>query len=141
MNLTYIGNAVFMSMDIPDVLLAVSKLLNYMKWEKAKVVTFGMLVVTWSYFRHWLNFRLLWSVLSEFKYIPIEAQQWHPSEGIWLVWWMRWQMLFGLGALQLLNLFWYFLILRILVRTVLTKETTDERSDDEDPQSEEEKED
>jgi len=138
MNLTFIGNAVFISMDLPDIFLAISKLLNYIQWERAKVVAFGLLVIIWSYFRHWINFLILWSVWAELELLPVHGRQWNPSEGVYLAWWMRWQMLLGLGALQVLNLFWYFLILRILVRTIVTKETTDERSDDEDQQSEKE---
>lgn len=51
-NLTLIGNAVFMSMDIPDAFLAFSKLLNYIQWERAKVISFVIFVGfwTWVYF-------------------------------------------------------------------------------------------
>jgi len=34
-NLTLIGNAVYTSMDIPDVLLAVSKIFNYLRWKRS----------------------------------------------------------------------------------------------------------
>ena len=77
------------------------------------------------------------------------ARRWVPSEGYWYADWVRNQAILGIGALQILNLFWYFLILRILVRCVrleivitttficissalATSNPTDERSDDED---------
>lgn len=45
---------------------------------------------------------------------------------------MKWQIFLPILALQLLNLFWYFLIWRILVRAVVYNHLADERSDDED---------
>ena len=83
------------------------------------------------------------------------ARRWVPSEGYWYPKWVRDQVILGIGALQILNLFWYFLILRILVRCVrleiiiiatfigissalATSNPTDERSDDEDDGDEDE---
>lgn len=45
---------------------------------------------------------------------------------------MKWQIFIPILLLQLLNLVWYFLILRILARAVLLNDRKDERSDDED---------
>ncbi|KAF7433033.1 hypothetical protein PC9H_004979 [Pleurotus ostreatus] len=131
-NLTFIGNAVYMSMDIPDTFLAFSKLLNYLQRETAKMVVFAGLLVTWSYFRLWLNLRILWSVWNEFDLIPDEAKQWYPESGAWLVWWMKYQIFTPLLLLEFLNLFWYYLILRIAYRAITTNTATDDRSDDED---------
>jgi len=47
-NLTLIGNAVFVSMDIPDVFLAFSKILNYIRWDQAKMYAFGSFVGVWA---------------------------------------------------------------------------------------------
>ncbi|KDQ29361.1 hypothetical protein PLEOSDRAFT_1038998, partial [Pleurotus ostreatus PC15] len=131
-NLTFIGNAVYMSMDIPDTFLAFSKLLNYLQRETAKMVVFAGLLVTWSYFRLWLNLRILWSVWNEFDLIPYAAKQWYPESGAWLVWWMKYQIFTPLLLLEFLNLFWYYLILRIAYRAITTNTATDDRSDDED---------
>lgn len=35
-----------------------------------------------------------------------------------MVWWMKHQIFFAILALQLINLFWYFLIIRVAVRSV-----------------------
>ena len=41
-----------------------------MQREVAKTVTFAGLIVAWSYFRIYLNLRILWSVWFEFDLIP-----------------------------------------------------------------------
>jgi acyl-CoA-dependent ceramide synthase len=47
-SMTFMGQAVYMSMDIPDAFLAASKLLNYMRFERAKTVMFAVLIPTWT---------------------------------------------------------------------------------------------
>ncbi|KAJ6586738.1 TLC domain-containing protein [Mycena sp. CBHHK59/15] len=134
MNLTLIGNAIYLSMDIPDMFFAFSKLLNYIQWERAKVASFAAFVCVWTYFRHYLNFVILWSVWTEYDLIPEHAQQWAAAEGAYLAPWMKYQMFTSLALLNALNLFWYYLILRVVVRTIITSKTDDDRSDDEDEQ-------
>ncbi|RDX55587.1 longevity assurance proteins LAG1/LAC1 [Lentinus brumalis] len=131
-NMTLIGNAVYLSMDIPDAFLGLSKLLNYLQWEKAKTVVFTVFIGIWSYFRHWLNWVILYSVWNEFDLVPESAKRWSPEDGVWLVWWMRYQIFAPLLALQGLNLFWYFFIWRIAYRAITDVTLDDERSDDED---------
>ncbi|KAJ8095019.1 sphingosine N-acyltransferase lag1 [Marasmius tenuissimus] len=120
MNLTLIGNAVYMSMDIPDAFFAFAKLLNYIQWDRAKAGAFVVFVGMWTYFRHLLNLRILWSVWFEYDLIPETSKRWAWQEGIYLAGWMRYQVFIPLLLLQLLNLFWYYLILKILVRCVFT---------------------
>jgi hypothetical protein len=45
-----------------------------------------------------------------------EAQIFAPRLGLYMAPWIRDQMFYALSLLQALNLFWYYLILRILVR-------------------------
>jgi acyl-CoA-dependent ceramide synthase len=45
---------------------------------------------------------------------------------------LKWQMFGWIMALQIINLFWYFLIWRVLLRALFSKQLSDERSDDED---------
>ena len=74
------------------------------------------------------------------------------QDGVWMVWWMKYQIFFPILLLLCLNLFWYFLILRIAfryasiilsyhvqamnsdtqLRAITDIQTTDDRSDDED---------
>ncbi|CDO71251.1 hypothetical protein BN946_scf184908.g8 [Trametes cinnabarina] len=133
-NLTYIGNAVYLSMDLPDTLLGLSKLLNYIQWNRTKTAVFAVFIVVWSYFRHWLNWVMLWSVWYEFDLMPETSKRWSPRDGVWMVWWMKYQVFAPIVLLQALNLFWYVLIWRIAYRALFTAgvKATDERSDDED---------
>ena len=66
-NLTRIGNAVYVSMDIPDTFLAVctttsffvdtystaltqfSKILNYLQFERGKIASFAIFIPIWTY--------------------------------------------------------------------------------------------
>ncbi|TBU32801.1 TLC domain-containing protein [Dichomitus squalens] len=131
-NLTFIGNAVYLSMDLPDSLLALSKLANYVQWNRTKVATFVVFLCVWSYFRHWLNWVMLYSVWFEFDLMPESSKRWSPEDGVWLVWWMKYQVFLPLLLLQFLNLFWYFLVWRIAIRAIRDIEISDVRSDDED---------
>ncbi|KIJ70047.1 hypothetical protein HYDPIDRAFT_121394 [Hydnomerulius pinastri MD-312] len=131
-NMTLIGNAVYMSMDLPDAFLAFSKLLNYMRYDRTKVITFGIFLCVWTYFRHYLNIVMLWSIWTEFDLIPEASRFWAPETGAWMVWWMKYQIFIPVLLLQILNLFWYFLICRIALRSMNPATMTDERSDDED---------
>ncbi|KAJ7655411.1 TLC domain-containing protein [Mycena rosella] len=130
MNLTLIGSAVYMSMDIPDALLALSKLLNYIQWDRTNNFVLAAFVGAWTYFRHYLNLVILHSV-----YADLDAQL--PA-GTHLAPAVRWGAFAALCLLQALNLFWYYLIIRIAVKLVLTSKAEDVRSDDEDDGGDEE---
>ncbi len=127
-----------------------SKLLNYIQWERAKVVSFALFIGIWTcvaffslstrerrlfirYFRHILNLVILYSVWTEFDLIPYvnlfsvtlllilsvaseHTRVWDPPRGVWLPYWMKYQIFVPIALLQLLNLFWYYLIMRILYR-------------------------
>ncbi|KAF8591529.1 longevity assurance proteins LAG1/LAC1 [Ramaria rubella] len=130
-NFTPIGNAVFLSMDVSDVFLAFAKICNYLQLERTKNIAFAFFTCVWTYFRHWLNLVILWSVWVEFDLIPEHAKVWNPAEGVWFPYWMKYNVFVPLLALQFVNLFWYFLIWRILLRAVFVSKLDDERSDDE----------
>ncbi|KAH0839876.1 longevity assurance proteins LAG1/LAC1 [Lanmaoa asiatica] len=149
-NMTLMGNAVYMSMDIPDVFLAISKILNYLQFTRAKLVAFIIFLCVWTsvmplvrlcvvinvfcgrYFRHYLNIVMLWSVWYEFDLIPEANRVWAPETGAWLAWWVKYQIFAPLLLLQILNIFWYYFILRIALRSLNPSTMTDDRSDDED---------
>ncbi|THG99308.1 hypothetical protein EW026_g3008 [Hermanssonia centrifuga] len=133
-NLTFIGNAVYMSMDIPDAFLGFSKLLNYIQWDRAKVGSYAIFLGVWTYFRHYLNIMMLCE----------SSKRWEPKDGVWMVWWMKYQIFLPILLLQFLNLFWYFLAVRIGYRALTDITVSDTRSDDEDdgaPDDENDKED
>jgi len=131
-NLTLIGNAVYASMDIPDVFLAVSKVLNYLRWERTLAIVYVIFIGVWTYFRHYLNLVILWSVYKDFDLIPQSARSFSPSKGVFMPGWIKWQIFTPILLLHFLNIFWYILIWRILWRAVTgTSKIEDERSDDE----------
>ncbi|KAJ2936077.1 hypothetical protein H1R20_g1016, partial [Candolleomyces eurysporus] len=128
----WLVGAVYMSMDIPDAFFAASKLLNYIQWERAKMVAFVTFIGVWTYFRHYLNFKMLWSVWYESHLAPEASKQWNWSAGTYLVSWLPGFTFVSIFALQILNLFWYWLIWKILIKAIITRTADDERSDDED---------
>lgn len=171
MNLTWIGNAVYMSMDIPDAFLAVccrflccshpcisdpfflcqfSKLLNYIQWDNAKVYAFVVFFGVWTYVppaHHLLRnmnilqvlpppsqhqnplVRDIWTTPCSVRTILVFflvlfgdhsfsewTKHWNWSEGVYMVSWLRSQIFLALFLLQLLNVFWYYLMIKILIR-------------------------
>ncbi|WFD33138.1 sphingosine N-acyltransferase [Malassezia sp. CBS 17886] len=117
-NLTMIGTTVFVCMDIPDIFLALSKMLNYLDLNAFCMVIYGMFMCIWTYFRIYLSARTLYSVWSDYHKIPAYARSFNPFGGFWLVYWMQCHVFAPLLLLLLLNLFWYALMWRILYRYV-----------------------
>jgi len=143
---TYMGLAVYLTHDISDFFLAVSlsipkalhilmacfqtsKLLNYIDhWIMGPYFAFFMCV--WIYMRHYLNLRILWSVLNEFVTVGPYELNWETQQ---YKCWISQYITFGLlSALQALNLFWLFYILRIAYRFVVYRVAEDEREQGED---------
>ncbi|KAF8970934.1 TLC domain-containing protein [Flammula alnicola] len=129
-NLTYIGNAVYMNMDIPDAFLAFSKLLNYIQWDTAKLYSLGLYVAVWTYFLHYLNVWILWSVWYEQPNVPEWSKHWSWSEGVYMPEWMQYQIFIPLFLLQCLHLFWYYLMFKLVFRVIMTHNVDDHQSDD-----------
>lgn len=125
---TKMGLAIYITMDVSDFFLAVSKDLNYLD-SPLVGPWFAVFVGVWIYLRHYINLKILWSVLTEFRTVGdftlnFATQQYKC--------WISLPIVFVLiGALQLVNLYWLFLILRILYRFVFGGVAQDDRSDDE----------
>ncbi|KAL6942936.1 sphingosine N-acyltransferase lag1 [Hanseniaspora osmophila] len=126
---TNMGLIIYITMDVSDLFLSLSKIFNYL--ESAWTAPFfGSFVISWIYLRHYVNIKVLWSLFTEFKtsgpYILDFAQQQYKC-------WISLPFVFVLiSALQLVNLYWLFLILRILYRYVFKGVQKDDRSDSED---------
>jgi len=125
---TKMGLAIYITMDVSDFFLAVSKDLNYLD-SPLVGPWFILFVGVWIYLRHYINLKILWTVLTEFRTVGdftlnFATQQYKC--------WISLPIVFILiGALQLVNLYWLFLILRILYRYIFGGIAQDERSDDE----------
>ncbi|CAI4056656.1 hypothetical protein SKDZ_03G0920 [Saccharomyces kudriavzevii ZP591] len=125
---TKMGLPVFITMDVSDFLFSLSKTLNYLDSNLASP-TFFIFVMTWIYLRHYINLRILWSVLTQFRtegnYVLNFATQQYKC-------WISLPIVFVLiGALQLVNLYWLFLIFRVLFRIIWKGVAKDDRSDSE----------
>ena len=99
---------------------------------------FVMFIGVWVYLRHYINLRILWATLTEFRTVGPFILNWETEQ---YKCWISQYVAFGLLAcLQAVNLFWLFLIVRIAKNFVFTSVVVDERSDDDDTEEEEEEE-
>lgn len=90
-----------------------------------------MFMCVWAYLRHYINLRIIASLLpnGQFRTVGPYEVNWELQQ---YKCWLSQIITFPLLAmLQAVNLFWFFLILRILYRFAKTGEEKDERSDDE----------
>ncbi|EFQ32291.1 TLC domain-containing protein [Colletotrichum graminicola] len=126
----YMGIAVYITHDISDFFLAVSKSLNYLE-NRLQGVSFGVCIAVWIYLRHYINLRILYSALpgSEFSTVGPYELNWEteqykcPLSNV---------ITFGLlAALQALNLFWLYCLLRSAYKFVFLGVAKDDRSEDE----------
>lgn len=93
-----------------------------------------MFVGMWIYLRHVLNLKILWAVLTEFRTVGPFELNWETQQ--YKCWISQYITFALLASLQAVNLFWLFLILRILANYVFNSVKKDERSDDEDEDEE-----
>ncbi|EGV65507.1 sphingosine N-acyltransferase lag1 [Yamadazyma tenuis] len=126
---TWMGLTIFVCMDISDFFLGMSKTLNYLNAPGGEAF-FVFFVFVWIYLRHYINLKVLWSVLTEFRTVGQWELNWETQQ--YKCWISQPIVFFLIAALQLVNIYWLFLILRILYRYINVGEAKDERSDDED---------
>lgn len=93
-----------------------------------------MFVGWWIYLRHVLNLKILWAVLTEFRTVGPFELNWETQQ--YKCWISQYITFALLASLQAVNLFWLFLILRILANYLFNNVKKDERSDDEDEEEE-----
>lgn len=131
---TWMGLAVYITMDVSDFFLATSKVLNYLD-SSITGPFFLIFMIVWIYTRHYLNLRILYSVLTEFSQVGPFELNWETEQ---YKCWISQYITFGLLlALQLVNSYWLFLILRIAYRFLFGDPPKDDRSDDEDEEERE----
>lgn len=131
---TWMGLEVYVTMDVSDFFLSTSKTLNYLD-SPITGPFFVIFVVVWIYLRHYMNLKILWSVLTEFRSVGEWELNWDTQQ---YKCWISQPIVFTLiFALQILNAYWLFLIFRILYRYIDGGVAQDERSDDEDEENSE----
>lgn len=131
---TWIGLAVYFTMDVSDFFLATSKTLNYLDSEIVGPFFIAFIGV-WVYLRHYLNLKILYSILTEFATVGPFELNWETEQ---YKCWISQAITFALLlALQAVNFYWLILMLRIGYRYVFQNITKDDRSDDEEEDQEE----
>lgn len=90
----------------------------------------------WVYLRHYINLKIIWAVLTEFRTVGPFELNWETQQyKCWISQYITFSLL---ASLQAVNLFWLYLILRILYNYLFNSVTEDERSDNEDDEEEDE---
>lgn len=119
-----------------------SKVLNYLD-ASITPPYFVLFMGIWAYMRHFLNLRILYSLFPYdlgFSRFGVPPNEFATIGRYDLTWedqqykcWISQAITFSLLAvLQAVNVFWFILITRILLRFVFVKALADERSEDED---------
>ncbi|KAK3311576.1 TLC domain-containing protein [Chaetomium strumarium] len=130
---TYVGIAVYITHDISDLFLAVSKSLNYLT-SPLQAPAFALCIIMWVYLRHYLNLHILASVATEFRTVGPFELEWATEQykcGI------SQAVTFALlAALQVLNLFWLYCLFRSAYRFVVLGVAKDDRSEAEEEEEE-----
>ncbi|KAK5822992.1 TLC domain-containing protein [Linnemannia elongata] len=124
------GNVVFVVMDLADIILAFSKSMKYLGVsDRICDVFFGTFMVTWLYTRHYMYAYILHGFMfTAYEMIPFEFD---ISQGKWYCRELAWLPILGLALLQILMVYWFALILRILIKILKGHSAEDERSEDE----------
>lgn len=124
----YIGLAVYVTHDISDFFLATSKTLNYIDSPLVGPY-FVLFMLVWIYLRHFINLKIIWSLLTEFVTVGPFELNWETQQYKCRISQVITATL--LSSLQALNLFWLFYIVRIAWRFVSQNQLDDDRSDGE----------
>ncbi|KAL8297587.1 hypothetical protein RB597_007320 [Gaeumannomyces tritici] len=126
---THAGIAIYVTHDLSDMVLAMSKSLNYVG-SPLQIPCFAVNIATWIYLRHYTNIRILYSILTEFQTVgpfQLDRRAGQYKCRISQV------IAFGLlAALQILNIFWLFCLFRAAYRILFRGIAKDDRSQDED---------
>ncbi|KKY25584.1 putative tlc domain-containing protein [Phaeomoniella chlamydospora] len=156
------GNVILCLMDIGDILLAVAKLLKYMKFTTFCDVTFGVFMVTWFIARHILYMMVCWSIYADLPHQvsygcyrgsdtnlqgPFPApndwdhllQPFYDPEGtVCMNDNIRLAFLSLLLSLQVILVIWFGMIIKVAYKVISGQGAGDVRSDDEEEDENEE---
>ncbi|KAF1831419.1 sphingosine N-acyltransferase lac1 [Decorospora gaudefroyi] len=123
---TYMGIAVYITHDVSDFFLATSKCLNYIDSPIVGPYFFVFMCI-WGYTRHFLNLKILYSILTTFKTVGPFELNWETQQyKCWIAQYISFALL---ASLQAVNLFWWFFICRIAYRFVVYRDADDDRSE------------
>ncbi|KAJ2662909.1 Sphingosine N-acyltransferase lag1 [Coemansia sp. RSA 1200] len=131
MNFTRIGNAILCLMDSSDIFLSGTKCIRYLGFERVAMGSFIVFILSWVYTRHYLYFKLMHSIVYE-STTMIGFDSWDPKNGSFYSYNVI--LAFGvlLALLQILIIYWFVLVLRVVYRVIFLSNYDDSRSDSED---------
>ncbi|KAK5989688.1 Sphingosine N-acyltransferase-like protein FUM17 [Cladobotryum mycophilum] len=125
---TYMGVGVYLTHDISDFFLALSKSFNYINSRLVEPF-FAITILGWIYLRNYLNLLILYSILTEFRTVGPYELNWETQQYKCL---LSNVITFSLlASLQALNLFWLYCLLRNLYKFVFLSVKKDDRSEEE----------
>ncbi len=128
-NLTRAGNCIFILFDSADILLSMAKCLNYAKFSKACDTVFVSFVAVWAYTRHYVY---LFVIYEAIHYLDYEPYKWNPSKGEYGSVYTHVVMVSMLIILEILAIYWFYLIIKLLIKVAKGTHAQDSRSEDED---------
>ncbi|KAI1199154.1 TLC domain-containing protein [Nemania serpens] len=152
---TRVGILILVLMDIVDIFLPLAKCLKYLGYSTICDVMFGMFMLSWFVARHILYNLVCWSLYRDAMRV-IRAGCFYGNsanlEGPFPIpdGWRHWLepfrkpegaicfsqsavlgFLYTLLGLQVITIFWFFMIVRVAIRVVRGGSADDPRSDDE----------
>lgn len=81
----------------------------------------------WGYLRHFINLKILYSILTTFRTVGPFELNWETQQ--YKCWISQYITFALLASLQAVNLFWWFFICRIAYRFIVYKDADDDRSE------------
>ncbi|CAG8556677.1 3242_t:CDS:2 [Diversispora eburnea] len=128
-NFVRIGNAVLCTMDFTDVILPFAKMIKYLKFNKICDFIFGLFIISWLITRHYFYGHIIYSAWTEpQKYLEFK---WSPEEDYYLTKNVQIFFLILFISLQILIIFWFYLICNILNKVIRGDNAHDNRSESE----------
>jgi acyl-CoA-dependent ceramide synthase len=88
---------------------------------------FAVFMAVWAYLRHYVNLKILYSILTEFATVGNFTLNWDTQQ--YKCWISQYITFALLAALQAVNLFWWFYICRIAYRIAVLNIQEDDRSE------------
>ncbi|KAJ4466545.1 TLC domain-containing protein [Lentinula aciculospora] len=129
-NLTRIGCLIMLLMDLCDIFLPLAKMLRYLNLPQIYPdFTFGTFMVTWFVTRHVLFPIAIQSTIFDMaRLLPFD---WDPERGHYHTRGSHAMFCICLLALEVIQMIWFAMIVRVAWRVATGKGATDVRSDEE----------
>ncbi|KAJ2004004.1 Sphingosine N-acyltransferase lag1 [Coemansia thaxteri] len=128
---TRFGHVFMLVMDFPDIFLSSAKMFRYLDHEIIPNVLFGIFSVSWIITKHCLCLKMMVSIWTQgTSLVPLEKRypQYPNSYASYPIVGALW---FVLCVLQVILLYWFWLILKVLQKVLIKGEHADDNRSDE----------